>query len=73
MVRTALFQGVNTGSIPVGVTNSNLSACYSGDMRKVLKAEFFDNVYLQQNAFDDVDAATSAERQRFSATLRFGQ
>ena len=31
----------------------------------MLKAEFFDNCYLQQNAFDKVDAATSAERQRF--------
>ena len=30
-----------------------------------LKADFFDNVYLQQNAFDDVDAATSAERQKY--------
>ena len=30
-----------------------------------LKAEFFDNCYLQQNAFDKVDAATSAARQRF--------
>ena len=29
-----------------------------------LKAEFLDAVYLQQNAFDAVDGATSAERQR---------
>ena len=29
------------------------------------KAEFFDNCYLQQNAFDDVDGATTAERQQF--------
>jgi len=29
-----------------------------------LKGEFFDAVYLQQNAFDPVDAATTAERQR---------
>jgi V/A-type H+/Na+-transporting ATPase subunit A len=28
-----------------------------------LKAEFLDNVYLQQNAFDEVDAATIKERQ----------
>ena len=28
-----------------------------------LKGEFFDNVYLQQNAFDPVDGATSDERQ----------
>ncbi|MDA3798134.1 MAG: V-type ATP synthase subunit A [Kiritimatiellae bacterium] len=30
-----------------------------------LKAEFLDAVFLQQNAFNDVDAATSAERQEF--------
>jgi V/A-type H+-transporting ATPase subunit A len=29
-----------------------------------MKAEFLDAVYLQQNAFDPVDAAVSAERQR---------
>jgi V/A-type H+/Na+-transporting ATPase subunit A len=35
------------------------------DFTVALKADFFDNVYLQQNAFDDVDAATPAERQQF--------
>lgn len=30
-----------------------------------LKSEFLDSVYLQQNAFDTVDAATSIERQRY--------
>jgi V/A-type H+-transporting ATPase subunit A len=35
------------------------------DFTVMLKAEFFDNVYLQQNAFDPVDAATPAERQQF--------
>ncbi len=35
------------------------------DFLVMLKAEFFDNTYLQQNAFDPVDASTSAERQRF--------
>ena len=30
-----------------------------------LKGEFFDNCYLQQNAFDEVDAATPADRQKF--------
>ncbi|MFA4837272.1 MAG: V-type ATP synthase subunit A, partial [Dehalococcoidia bacterium] len=34
------------------------------DFTIMLKAEFFDNVYLQQNAYDEVDAATSAERQK---------
>jgi V/A-type H+/Na+-transporting ATPase subunit A len=42
-----------------------------GDFTQMLKAEFFDNVYLQQNAFDEVDAATPAERQQivFDAIL----
>ncbi|MBN2182915.1 MAG: V-type ATP synthase subunit A [Sedimentisphaerales bacterium] len=35
------------------------------DFTIMLKAEFFDSAYLQQNAFDEVDAATSIDRQRF--------
>ncbi|MDP6044968.1 MAG: V-type ATP synthase subunit A, partial [Phycisphaerae bacterium] len=35
------------------------------DFAIALKAEFFDNCYLQQNAFDAVDAATTSERQQF--------
>ncbi|MFH1772597.1 MAG: V-type ATP synthase subunit A [Candidatus Omnitrophota bacterium] len=34
------------------------------DFIKYLKAEFLDSVYLQQNAFDSVDAATTPERQK---------
>lgn len=34
------------------------------DFTTMLKAEFFDSVFLQQNAFDEVDAATGADRQR---------
>ncbi len=30
-----------------------------------LKGEFLDSVYIQQNGFDPVDAATSAERQKY--------
>lgn len=33
------------------------------DYIEYLKGEFFDSVYLQQNAFDSVDEATSKERQ----------
>ncbi|MCB0286987.1 MAG: V-type ATP synthase subunit A [Calditrichaeota bacterium] len=33
------------------------------DFETYLKGEFLDSVYLQQNAFDDVDAASSKERQ----------
>jgi V/A-type H+-transporting ATPase subunit A len=35
------------------------------DFTIALKADFFDNCYLQQNAFDEVDAATPAERQQY--------
>jgi len=35
------------------------------DFTVMLKAEFFDSAFLQQNAFDDVDAATGQDRQRF--------
>ncbi len=35
------------------------------DFTVMLKAEFFDNIYLQQNAFDEVDGATPKERQQF--------
>jgi V/A-type H+-transporting ATPase subunit A len=35
------------------------------DFTVSLKADFFDSCYLQQNAFDEVDAATPAERQQF--------
>jgi V/A-type H+-transporting ATPase subunit A len=34
------------------------------DFLAYLKGEFLDSVYLQQNAFNDVDAATPADRQR---------
>ena len=36
-----------------------------GDYVDYLKGEFFDFVYLQQNAFDKVDEATSEERQKY--------
>jgi V/A-type H+/Na+-transporting ATPase subunit A len=35
------------------------------DFTIMLKGEFFDSAYLQQNAFDEVDASTSTERQCF--------
>jgi len=35
------------------------------DYTTALKSDFFDNCLLQQNAFDEVDAATPAERQIF--------
>jgi V/A-type H+-transporting ATPase subunit A len=35
------------------------------DFTVMLKEEFFDNCYLQQNAFDEVDGATPKRRQQF--------
>jgi V/A-type H+/Na+-transporting ATPase subunit A len=35
------------------------------DFTIMLKSDFFDSSYLQQNAFDDVDGATPSERQQF--------
>jgi V/A-type H+-transporting ATPase subunit A len=35
------------------------------DFTVYLKAEFLDSVYLQQNGFDKVDAATSLARQEY--------
>ncbi|MBI9016991.1 MAG: V-type ATP synthase subunit A [Phycisphaerae bacterium] len=35
------------------------------DFAVMLKSEFFDSVYLQQNAFDEVDAACNGDRQKF--------
>ena len=35
------------------------------DFVDYLKGEYIDEVYLQQNAFDEVDDATSAERQKY--------
>ena len=35
------------------------------DFTTMLKGDFFDNCYLQQNAFDDVDGATAADRQQY--------
>ncbi|MBN1554928.1 MAG: V-type ATP synthase subunit A [Phycisphaerae bacterium] len=35
------------------------------DFAVMLKAELFDNCYLQQNAFDEVDGATPPDRQKF--------
>ncbi len=37
-----------------------------------LKGEFFDFVYLQQNAFDPVDEATPKERQQYVFNLLYG-
>ncbi len=48
----------------VGEEGTSLS-----DFTTMLKGEFFDNCYLQQNAYDEVDAACPKERQRFMFDL----
>jgi V/A-type H+-transporting ATPase subunit A len=60
--RDLLFRGdeVNQMMKVVGEEGTSLD-----DYILYLKGEFVDFVYLQQNAFDPVDAATSAERQRY--------
>jgi len=40
-----------------------------GDFIVYLKGEFIDDVYLQQNAFDEVDASTIEERQKYVFSL----
>ena len=55
-----LFKGNEVGQMMkvVGEEGTSLE-----DFLIYLKAEFLDGVYLQQNAFDEVDAATSPKRQ----------
>ena len=61
-VRKMLFRGDEISQMMkvVGEEGTSLD-----DYIIFLKSEFFDDVYLQQNAFDAVDAATSRERQRY--------
>ena len=57
-----LFRGdqVNQMTKVVGEEGTSIE-----DFIVYLKAEFLDNVYLQQNGFDPVDAATGEERQKY--------
>ncbi len=61
-VRRLLSHGNNVRQMMTVVGEEGTSL---DDFTVALKADFFDNVYLQQNAFDKVDAATTAERQKF--------
>ena len=60
--KAVLFKGdeVNQMMKVVGEEGTSID-----DFIIYLKAEFLDSVYLQQNAFDDVDAATIKERQEY--------
>ncbi|MBN1695988.1 MAG: V-type ATP synthase subunit A [Spirochaetales bacterium] len=67
-VRSILFHGneINQMMKVVGEEGTSLD-----DYVTYMKSEFFDYVYLQQNAFDPVDAATSTVRQRYVFDLLF--
>lgn len=60
--RDFLFKGseVHQMMMVVGEEGTSIE-----DFVTYLKSEFLDSVYLQQNAFDKVDAATSPERQKY--------
>jgi len=61
-VRAVLRRGAEVKQMMAVVGEEGTSI---DDFTVMLKAEFFDNCYLQQNAFDPVDAATPADRQQF--------
>ena len=67
-VRNVLFQGDEVGQMMkvVGEEGTALE-----DYILNLKSDFLDAVYLQQNAFDPVDAAVGVERQRHVFDLLF--
>jgi len=60
--REVLFKGEQVSQMMkvVGEEGTSLE-----DFVVYLKSEFLDNVYLQQNGFDEVDASTSADRQKY--------
>lgn len=61
-IRELLFKGNDVSQMMkvVGEEGTALE-----DYVLYMKSEFFDSVYLQQNAFDPVDAATPEERQKY--------
>jgi len=61
-MHTLLVQGNEVQQMMTVVGEEGTS---TEDFTRALKADFFDNCYLQQNAYDDVDGATPAERQQF--------
>ena len=60
--RQCLFRGAEVGQMMkvVGEEGTSLE-----DYILYLKSEFLDAVYLQQNSFDEVDAAADVERQTY--------
>ncbi len=64
--RSILKKGNEVGQMMTVVGEEGTSIA---DFTTYIKAEFLDAVYLQQNAFDEVDAATPLERQRYVFAL----
>lgn len=60
--REILRRGNDVGQMMMVVGEEGTSI---EDFHLYLKSEFLDSVYLQQNAFDKVDAASNEERQKF--------
>ena len=60
--RSVLFQGDAVNQMMKVIGEEGTS---SEDFEVYLKAEFIDAVYIQQNGFDPVDAATGTERQKY--------
>ncbi len=61
LARATLSRGNEVRQMMAVVGEEGTSA---EDYTVMLKADMFDNCYLQQNAFDEVDGATSADRQQ---------
>ena len=61
MARSVLREGTDIGQMMKVVGEEGTSI---NDFVLYLKSEYLDSVYLQQDAYDDVDGASSAERQR---------
>ncbi|MFH1995628.1 MAG: V-type ATP synthase subunit A [Candidatus Omnitrophota bacterium] len=60
--RDVLFKGEEAGQMMKVVGEEGTSI---DDFIVYLKSQFLDDVYLQQNGFDPVDAATVADRQKY--------
>ncbi len=60
--RDMLRRGNDVGQMMMVVGEEGTSI---DDFQSYLKSEFLDSVFLQQNAFDEVDAASSEERQKY--------
>ena len=67
--RAILAKGNNVRQMMMVVGEEGTSL---DDFLVYLKSEFLDAVYLQQNAFDDVDVATAPDRQKYVFTKVHG-